>query len=121
MTFPLTNNKLIIIATLVFLIILPLEGELLVLTPVSPFSREVGVFFPRVQLLVLLQEPGHRESLPARVTRPGLLARVCPLVDVQVGRQLVGLPAHVAAVGSLVGVQPDVHLQVPYLGESLVA
>lgn len=74
------------------------------LAPVSPFTREVGVGVPRVQLLVLLKEAGDGESLPARVARPGLLARVSPFVDVQVGRQLVGLPAHVAAERALVGV-----------------
>lgn len=77
---------------------------LLVLTPVSPFASEVGVSVPRMQLLVLLKEAGDGESLPAGVARPGLLASVSPFVDVQVGRQLVCLPAHVAAEGTLVGV-----------------
>lgn len=77
---------------------------LLVLTPVSPFAGEVGVRVPQVQLLVLLQKAGDGESLPARLTRPGLLARVSPFVDVQMGRQLVGLPAHVTAERALVGV-----------------
>lgn len=74
------------------------------LTPVPPFSGEVRVCVPRMQLLVLLQKAGDGESLPACVTRPGLLARVSPFVDVQVGRQLVGLAAHVAAERALVGV-----------------
>lgn len=74
------------------------------LTPVSPFTREVRVSVPRMQLLVLLQEARDGESLPAGVTRPGLLARVSPFVDVQMGRQLVRLPAHVAAERALVGV-----------------
>lgn len=95
---------LIIITAVVFLIILPLEGVLLVLTPVSPLTSEIRVSFPGVQLLVLLQKAGDRESFPACVTSPGFLARVSPFVDVQVGRQLVGLPANVAAEGALVGV-----------------
>lgn len=95
---------LIIIAAFVFLIILPLEGVLLVLTPVSPFAGEVRVSFPRMQLLMLLQKAGDGESLPTRVACPGLLARMSPFVDVQMGRQLVGLPAHIAAERALVGV-----------------
>lgn len=77
---------------------------LLVLPPVSPFPGEVRVSIPRMQLLVLLEEAGDGESLPACVTRPGLLARVSPFVDVQMGRQLVGLAAHVAAERPLVSV-----------------
>lgn len=74
------------------------------LTPVPPFTREVRVSVPCMQLLVLLQKAGHRESLPTRVTCPGLLARMGPFVDVQMGCQLVGLPTYVAAEGALIGV-----------------
>lgn len=87
---------------------------------VPSLTGKVGVCFVDVQLLVLLQEAGDGESLPARLARPGLFARVSPFVDVQVRRQLVGLSAHVAAEGSLVGVQPDVHFQVADLSECLV-
>lgn len=73
-------------------------------TPVSPFTREVGVSIPRMQLLMLLEKAGDGESLPACVARPGLLARMSSFVDVQMGRQLVGLPTHVAAERALVGV-----------------
>lgn len=102
--------QLIIIADLLFLIKLPLEGELLLLTPVPPLTGEIRVGFSRVQLFVFLQKSGDRESLPACVARPGLLARMCPFVDVQVGCQLVSLPAHITAEGPLIGVQPDVDL-----------
>lgn len=74
------------------------------LTPLSPFTREVRVSVPCMQLLMLLKKAGDRESLPACVTRPGLLACVSPFVNVQMGRQLVGLPAHVTTVRALVGV-----------------
>lgn len=74
------------------------------LCPVPSFASEIRVCLPRVQLLVLLKEAGDRESLSARVTRPGLFARVSPFVDVQMGRQLVGFSADVAAEGPLVGV-----------------
>lgn len=74
------------------------------LTPVSPFAGEVRVSVPCMQLLMLLQKAGDGESLPTRVTRPGLLARVSPFVDVQMGCQLVGLPAHITAERALVGV-----------------
>lgn len=53
---------------------------------------------------MLLQKARDREPLPTRVARPGLLARMSPFVDVQMGRQLVGLPAHIAAERALVGV-----------------
>lgn len=59
---------------------------LLVLAPVPPFTGKVRVVIPHVQLLVLLQQARDREALPARVARPGLLARVSPFVDVQMGR-----------------------------------
>lgn len=94
----------IVIATLVFLIILPLEGVLLMLTPVSPFTSEVRVSVPCMQLLMLLEKAGEGESLPACVTGPGLLARMSSFVDVQMGRQLVGLPTYVTAERALVGV-----------------
>lgn len=74
------------------------------LTPVSPFTREVWVIVPCMQLLVLLQEARDRESLPTCVTCPGLLACMSPFVDIKMGCQLIGLPAHVAAEGSLIGV-----------------
>lgn len=74
------------------------------LTPVSPFPREVRVSVPRMQLLVLLKKAGDGEPLSTRVTRPGLLARMSPFVDIQMGRQLVGLPAHVTAERAFVGV-----------------
>lgn len=53
---------------------------------------------------MLLKKAGNGESLPACVTRPGLLACMSPFVDIQMGRQLVGLPAHVTAIWTLVGV-----------------
>lgn len=68
---------------------------------------------------MLLQKAGDGESLPACVTRPRFLARMSPFVDIQVGRQLVGLPAQIAAKGTLVGVQPDVDLQISNLSEGL--
>lgn len=74
------------------------------LSSVSPFAREVGIGIPRMQLLMLLKKAGDGESLPTGVARPGLLARVSPFVDVQMGSQLVGLPAHVTAERALVGV-----------------
>lgn len=74
------------------------------LPPVRPLSSEIGVCLPRVQLLVFFKKAGNRESLPARVARPGLFAGVRPFVDVQMGGELVGFPADVAAEGSLVGV-----------------
>lgn len=74
------------------------------LRPVPSFASEIRVCLPHMQLLVLLQKAGDRESLPTRVTCPGFFAGVSPFVDVQVGRQLVGFPADVAAEGPLVGV-----------------
>jgi len=53
---------------------------------------------------MLLKEAGDRESLSARVTRPGLLARVSPFVDIQVRCQLVRLATHIAAEWPLIGV-----------------
>lgn len=92
----------VIIASLIFLIVLTLEGVLLVLTPVSPFTGEVWVSFPRMQLFVLLEKARDGETLSARVTRPWLLASMSPFMDVQMGCQLVGLPADVAAERALV-------------------
>lgn len=89
------------------------------LTPVSPFSRKVGVSVPHVQLLMLLEKARDGESLPACVTCPGLLASMSPFMDVQMGRQLVRLPTYVTAEWALVGVQPNVDLQIPHLREGL--
>lgn len=73
---------LIIIAAFFVLVVLPLERVLLVLPPVPPFTSKVRVSVPCMQLLMLLEKAWDGESLPARVTRPGLLARVSSFVDV---------------------------------------
>lgn len=67
-------------------------------------AGEIGVSLLHVDLLMLPKQGGDREALPARLACPGFLARVSPFVDVEVGRQLVGLSADVAAEGTLIGV-----------------
>lgn len=56
------------------------------LTPHPPLAGELGVCLLRVDLLVLPEQSGDRETFPARLACPGFLARVSPLVDVEVGR-----------------------------------
>lgn len=111
----------IVIAALIFLIKLALERVLLVLAPVPSFRRELRVGLSDVQLLVLLQEPRHGEPFAAGHAGPRLFAGVCALVDVEMGGQLVGFAAHVAAEGALVGVEANVDLEVSDLGEGLLA
>lgn len=70
---------------------------------------------------MLLQESRDGKAFAAGHAGPRLLASVRPLVHVEVGRQLVRLPADVAAEGTLVGVKSDVDLEVANLGERLLA
>lgn len=111
----------IIVAAVIFLVVLPFERVFLVLASMPPFCGKLGVSLSDVELLVLLQESRDRKAFPAGHAGPGLFASVCPLVHVEMGRELVRLPTNVAAERTLVGVKADVDFKVANLGERLLA